>query len=146
MTRHVTLTLHTQNKMAASMNDLYLFGEDFEAILEILERDEDLEKQFESSVSDVSTNSENLYFCFGVEDNKIITWSAQARMLYKQPLVCVFKILIYLCFCVDCRFSRQSLYAATAEKNTSPVEATVATELLNTTINSSIEYEGAGAV
>ena len=47
------------------MNDLYLFGEDFEAILEILERDEDLEKQFESSVSDVSTNSENLYFCFG---------------------------------------------------------------------------------
>ena len=37
------------------MNDLYLFGEDFEAILDILEGDEDLEKQFESSVSDLST-------------------------------------------------------------------------------------------
>ena len=34
------------------MNNLYLFGEDFEAILDILEGDEDLEKQFESSVSD----------------------------------------------------------------------------------------------
>jgi len=51
----VILTLHTQNKMADSMNDLCLFGEDFEAILDILEGDEDLEKQFESSVSDVST-------------------------------------------------------------------------------------------
>lgn len=37
------------------MNDLYLFGEDFEAILEILEGDEDMEKQFESSVSDVQS-------------------------------------------------------------------------------------------
>ena len=102
--------------MAASMNDLYLFGEDFEAILEILERDEDLEKQFESSVSDVSTNSENLYFCFGWKTIKLLRGARQARMLYKQPLVCVFKILIYLCFCVYCRFSRQSLYAATAGK------------------------------
>ena len=48
-------------------------------------------------------------------------------MLYKEPLVCLFKILIYLCFHVYCRFSRQSLYAATAEKNTSPVEATIGT-------------------
>jgi len=37
------------------MNDLYLFGEDFKATLDILEDNEDLEKQFESSVSDVST-------------------------------------------------------------------------------------------
>ena len=30
------LTLHTQNTMADTTNDLYLFGEDFEAILDIL--------------------------------------------------------------------------------------------------------------
>lgn len=47
--------MHTQNKMAGSMDDLYLFGEDVEAILYILEDDEDFEWQFESSVSDVST-------------------------------------------------------------------------------------------
>ena len=117
------------------MNNLYLFGEDFEAILDILEGDEDLEKQFESSVSDVSTNSEDLYFCFG--------WSIVKREREERELVCyvnnlqfcLFKILIYLCFRVHCRFSRQSLYAATVGKNTSPVEATVGTELLNTTIN-----------
>ena len=56
MTRRVTLTLHTQNKMAEGMTDLYLFGEDFEAILEILEGNEDLEKQFQISASDVSAN------------------------------------------------------------------------------------------
>ena len=38
-------------------------------------------------------------------------------MLCKQPSVCLFKILIYLCFRVHCRFSRQSLYAATVGKN-----------------------------
>ena len=59
--------------MAERMNDLYLFGEDFEAILEILEGDEDMEKQFESSVSDVSTNSENLYFCFSWSTVKLLS-------------------------------------------------------------------------
>ena len=44
----MTLTLHTENKMAESMNDINLFGQDFEAILEILEGDEDMEKQFEA--------------------------------------------------------------------------------------------------
>ena len=78
------------------MNDLYLFGEDFEAISEILEGDEDMEKQFESSVSDVSTNSENLYFCFGCNTVKLFKWNVRVRMLYKQPLVRLFKILIYL--------------------------------------------------
>lgn len=73
----MTLTPHTENKMADSMNDLYLFGEDFEAILEILEGDEDMEKQFESSVSDVSTNSENLYFCFGWNRVKLFIYLLQ---------------------------------------------------------------------
>lgn len=69
----MTLTQHTENKMAERMNDLYLLGEDFEAILEILEGDEDMGKQFESSVSDVSTNSENFYFCFGWSTVKLLS-------------------------------------------------------------------------
>ena len=56
-------------------------------------------------------------------------------MLYKQPLVGLFKVFIYLCFRVYCRFSRQPLYVVTAGKNTSPVEATIGIELLNTMIN-----------
>ena len=67
------------------MIDLYLFGEDFEAILEILEGDEDMEKQFESSVSDVSTNSENLYFCFG--------WSTAKLLSGMREFVCYIKNL-----------------------------------------------------
>ena len=57
----MTLTLHTENNMAGGIHDLYLFGEDFEAILDILEDDGELEEQFESSVSDVGTKLEN--FC-----------------------------------------------------------------------------------
>ena len=41
--------------MAGRTSDLYLFGEDFDAIMDILEEDEDLDGQFESLVSDVST-------------------------------------------------------------------------------------------
>ena len=44
LTRHVTLTLHTQNNMAGNMDVHYLFGEDFKVILDILEGDQDLEK------------------------------------------------------------------------------------------------------
>ena len=51
----MTLTPHTQNKMAAGVYSFCLIGEDFEAILDILAEDETLEEQFESSVSDVST-------------------------------------------------------------------------------------------
>ena len=40
--------------MADEANDLFIFGDDFEAILDMLERDEGLEEQFESAVSKVS--------------------------------------------------------------------------------------------
>ena len=45
---HVTMTLHrltsVQNNMA-DVNDLFFFGDDFDAVLDILEIDEELEKQ-----------------------------------------------------------------------------------------------------
>lgn len=40
--------------MADDANDLFIFGDDFEAILEILESDEGLEEQFVAAVSEVS--------------------------------------------------------------------------------------------
>ena len=40
--------------MAGRRSDLYVFGEDFDASMDILEEDEDLDGQFESLVSDVS--------------------------------------------------------------------------------------------
>ena len=58
------------------MSDLYLFGEDFKALLDILQGDEDLKKQFKSSVNDVSTISENLSFL------------AQSNFLVEREVVC----------------------------------------------------------
>ena len=80
------------------MNDLYLFEEDFEAILEILEGDEDMEKQFESSISDVSTNSENLYFCFGWSTVELLRGT---RMLYINNLYFVSSRFLFICVSVS---------------------------------------------
>ena len=46
--RHVTLTVHTENKMADVMNNLSIFEDNFLTILKILESDEGMEKQFVS--------------------------------------------------------------------------------------------------
>jgi hypothetical protein len=40
--------------MADVMDDLFVFGDDFDAILDILEEDEALEEQFTAVASDVS--------------------------------------------------------------------------------------------
>ena len=54
---HVTMTLHkltaVQNNMA-DVNDLFFFGDDFDAVLDILEIDEELEEQFTEAVDEVS--------------------------------------------------------------------------------------------
>ena len=51
--------------MADSSENLYLFGDDLEAILAILEDDEALEDQFSNAASDVSVKSD---FWFGCSD------------------------------------------------------------------------------
>jgi len=38
----------------ADMNDLFLFGDDFDAILDILENEEELEEDFTEAVNGVS--------------------------------------------------------------------------------------------
>ena len=48
--------------MADDTNDLFIFGDDFEAILEILESDGGLEEQFMSAVSEVSVKCFISYF------------------------------------------------------------------------------------
>ena len=51
------MTLHkltaVQNNMA-DVNDLFFFGDDFDAVLDILEIDEELEEQFIEAVDEVS--------------------------------------------------------------------------------------------
>ena len=54
---HVTMTLHKltsiQNNMA-DVNDLFFFGDDFDALLDTLDIDEELEEQFTEAVDEVS--------------------------------------------------------------------------------------------
>lgn len=50
----MTLNVHSQNKMADGMVKLFDFGEDFEAILDVLEGDEVFEEEFGAAVSNVS--------------------------------------------------------------------------------------------
>lgn len=42
----MTLTVHTFQDNMADTNDLFFFGDDFDAILGILEEEEELDKQF----------------------------------------------------------------------------------------------------
>ena len=51
--RECTLELPTTN-MADGEEDIFLFGDDFDAILDLLEQDEDMEEQFKASVENVS--------------------------------------------------------------------------------------------
>ena len=73
--------------MAGSANDLFLFGEDFEAILDILEGHQDLKMQFESSVSGVSTNSETLYLFFVWRTVKSVS-KPRALIIVKLKVKC----------------------------------------------------------
>ena len=50
---HVTLTLHTVNKMAEDTDALFIFGNDLEAILDALEEDEGVHEEFSAAVSNV---------------------------------------------------------------------------------------------
>ena len=55
---HLTANLRaystTQTKMADEVDDLFLFGEDFDAIFDILEEEDSVEKEFADAVANVS--------------------------------------------------------------------------------------------
>ena len=51
--RECTLELPTTS-MADGGEDIFLFGDDFDAILDLLEQDEDMEEHFKASVENVS--------------------------------------------------------------------------------------------
>ena len=61
---------HIQNKMADAIDDLLLWGDDFEVILDILEGDETVEQQFEEATINVSSNCANSCFEFIATDPK----------------------------------------------------------------------------
>ena len=46
--------VHTTNEMADEIEDIFLWGEDFEAILVILEEDETVDLHFTSATNEVS--------------------------------------------------------------------------------------------
>ena len=64
--------------MADDANDLFIFGDDFEAILEILESDEGLEEQFVAAVSEVSVRR--------FSKNSILAWVS----LYRESMHATF--------------------------------------------------------
>ena len=51
---------HIQNKMADGIDDLLLWGDDFEVLLDILEGDEGVQQQFVANANNVSSNYANL--------------------------------------------------------------------------------------
>ena len=72
--------------MAGRRSNLYVFGEDFDAIMDILEEDEDLDGQFESLVSDVSVELQK-YLLFQLHHNKILSYKLLMRTLMSLCLV-----------------------------------------------------------
>ena len=56
--------------MEDGVDDLLLWGDDFEVILDILEGDEAVEQQFVATANNVSLNCANLQFEFFVSDPK----------------------------------------------------------------------------
>lgn len=53
-TSHVTRTVHSTQTNMADKSDLFLFRDDFDAILEILETEDKIEDHFEDAVTEVS--------------------------------------------------------------------------------------------
>ena len=64
------------------MDDLLLWGDDFEVILDILEGDEAVEQQFVATANNVSLNCANLRFEFLATDPKCsLVW--RVTRIYK---------------------------------------------------------------
>ena len=64
-TYHVTLTVHNNPRWRkAFTEELFVFGEDFEAILDALEEDEALDLQFTTKAQDVSRKIYNFVLIF----------------------------------------------------------------------------------
>ena len=58
---------NTLSKMADAGDDLFLFGDDFEAILDLLDEDEALQEQFSTVANEVSAKYRNIHpylICF----------------------------------------------------------------------------------
>lgn len=72
--------------MVSRRSNLYVFGEDFEAIMDILEEDEDLDGQFESLVSDVRMELQK-YVLFQLHHSEILSYKLLVRTLVSLCLV-----------------------------------------------------------
>ena len=71
--------------MDDGMDDLLLWGDDFEVILDILEGDEAVEQQFVATANNVSLNCANLRFEFlGTDPKRSLVWRVtRVTRIYK---------------------------------------------------------------
>ncbi|XP_031553408.1 uncharacterized protein LOC116290505 [Actinia tenebrosa] len=60
---HVTLTVHTLKTNKAADSEEFVFGDNLEAILDILEADEDIEREFLEAVDEVKKDEVTCEFC-----------------------------------------------------------------------------------
>lgn len=65
----MTLTLDTVNKMVERTDELFIFGNDLEVILDALEEDEGVQEEFSAAVRNVSV--ENWIFNSNCRSNKL---------------------------------------------------------------------------
>ena len=79
--------------MADGGEDIFLFGDDFDVILDLLEQDEDIEEEFVTSVENVSI----ICLLFSSE----IYWKMQRLRLERLALSCW---RIEISYCITFRF------------------------------------------
>lgn len=70
---------NNNNRMADGVEDFFLCGDDFDAILDLLEHNEDMEEQFKASVENVSMIC-FLFEWYLVHNAKILTRYALSRL------------------------------------------------------------------
>lgn len=63
--RYVTLTVHKTNKTTDAINELFVFGDNFEGILNMLQEDEAIGEHFSTAARYVNILYENSSAYFG---------------------------------------------------------------------------------
>lgn len=62
-TSHLTSTVHSNQTNMADGSDLFLFGDDFDAILEIMEAEDNIDVHFEDAVAEVQKDDIECQHC-----------------------------------------------------------------------------------
>ena len=63
----------------ADLNDRFFLGEDFDAVLGILEAEEDVEERFQEAVNEVSTNDQASSSMYLLSLSCVLQWNPALR-------------------------------------------------------------------